>query len=46
MAPIASGEVVSAAGVKDREVLEAVFGADLAAFSAQSTELATRYQPA
>jgi uncharacterized protein len=38
------GEVVCAPGVEDASLLQAVFQADLAAFGAQSTELATRYQ--
>ena len=38
------GEVVSAPGVEDYGVLEAVFGADLAAFAAQSPQLASRYR--
>jgi uncharacterized protein len=39
------GEVVCAPGVDDARVLQAVFQADLAAFGAQSTVLARRYQP-
>ncbi|MEU8699554.1 SDR family NAD(P)-dependent oxidoreductase [Streptomyces sp. NPDC048680] len=38
------GEVVCAPGVEDPSLLEAVFQADLAAFGAQSPELATRYR--
>jgi uncharacterized protein len=38
------GEVVCAPGVQDTSRLDAVFQADLAAFGAQSTELANRYQ--
>ncbi|MDX6740440.1 SDR family NAD(P)-dependent oxidoreductase [Actinocorallia sp. A-T 12471] len=38
------GEVVCAPGVEDASLLDAVFRADLAAFGAQSTELATRYR--
>ncbi len=38
------GEVVCAPGVEDASLLDAVFDADLAAFGAQSTELATRYR--
>ena len=38
------GEVVCAPGVEDAGLLEAIFKADLAAFAAQSVELATRYQ--
>ncbi|GAA1913092.1 SDR family NAD(P)-dependent oxidoreductase [Streptantibioticus ferralitis] len=38
------GEVVCAPGVEDASLLDAVFKADLAAFGAQSPELATRYQ--
>lgn len=38
------GEVVSAPGVEDYGLLEAVFGADLAAFAGQSSELASRYR--
>jgi uncharacterized protein len=38
------GEVVCAPGVEDDRLLQAVFAADLAAFGAQSPELATRYR--
>jgi hypothetical protein len=38
------GEVVCAPGVEDASLLEAVFQADLAAFGAQSPELARRYR--
>jgi short-subunit dehydrogenase len=38
------GEVVCAPGVEEDGVLEAVFEADMAAFGAQSPELATRYR--
>jgi short-subunit dehydrogenase len=38
------GEVVVAPGVEDASLLDAVFHADLAAFGAQSHELATRYR--
>jgi short-subunit dehydrogenase len=38
------GEVVVAPGVEDSSLLEAVFSADLAAFGAQSPELASRYR--
>ncbi|MFD0319123.1 SDR family NAD(P)-dependent oxidoreductase [Streptomyces flavalbus] len=38
------GETVCAPGVEDTALLDAVFAADLAAFGAQSTELATRYR--
>jgi uncharacterized protein len=38
------GEVVCAPGVEDAGLLEAVSQADLAAFGAQSTELARRYR--
>ncbi len=38
------GEVVCAPGVEDASLLEAVSVADLAAFGAQSPELATRYR--
>ncbi len=38
------GEVVVAPGLEDAELLDAVFAADLAAFGAQSPELATRYR--
>ena len=41
---IGLGEVVDAPGVEDDSLLEAVFEADLAAFGAQSTELANRYR--
>jgi len=37
------GETVCAPGVEDASLLDAVFQADLAAFGAQSPELATRY---
>ncbi|MFG2601072.1 SDR family NAD(P)-dependent oxidoreductase [Streptomyces sp. NPDC048462] len=38
------GEVVSAPGVEDPALLQAVFTADLAAFGGQSPQLATRYR--
>ena len=38
------GEVVSAPGVEDYSLLEAVFRADLAAFHGQAPQLARRYQ--
>ncbi|MHB9858441.1 SDR family NAD(P)-dependent oxidoreductase [Streptomyces sp. YIM S03343] len=38
------GETVCAPGVEDAGLLDAVFRADLAAFGAQSTALATRYR--
>lgn len=38
------GEVVCAPGVKDAGLLEAVSRADLAAFGAQSPQLAKRYR--
>ncbi len=38
------GEVVSAPGVEDYTLLEAIFSADLAAFHGQAALLATRYQ--
>jgi uncharacterized protein len=38
------GEVVCAPGVEDPGLLQAVFDADLAAFGAQSPELASRYR--
>ncbi|MGC4108978.1 MAG: SDR family NAD(P)-dependent oxidoreductase [Nocardioides sp.] len=38
------GEVVTAPGVEDPTLLDAVFAADLAAFGGQSPHLATRYQ--
>jgi short-subunit dehydrogenase len=38
------GEVVCAPGVERSDLLDAVFAADLAAFGAQSPELARRYQ--
>ncbi len=41
---LALGEVVCAPGVEDVNLLESVFHADLAAFAAQSPELATRYR--
>ena len=40
---LALGEVVCAPGVEQANLLEAVFGADLAAFGAQTPQLATRY---
>jgi short-subunit dehydrogenase len=45
LAGIQLGEVVSAPGVEDYALLEAVFGADLAAFAGQSPNLASRYHP-
>jgi short-subunit dehydrogenase len=44
LAGVALGEVVSAPGVEDHQLLEAVFGADLAAFGGQSPHLAARYR--
>jgi short-subunit dehydrogenase len=44
LAGIALGEVVSAPGVEDYGLLDAVFGADLAAFAGQSPRLASRYR--
>jgi uncharacterized protein len=44
LAGIRLGEVVSAPGVEDYALLEAVFGADLAAFGGQSPRLASRYR--
>ena len=44
LAGIALGETVSAPGVEDSSLLEAVFGADLGAFGAQSAQLASRYR--
>ena len=38
------GEIVCAPGVEKSELLEAVFAADVAAFTAQSTSLAGRYR--
>jgi short-subunit dehydrogenase len=38
------GEVVTAPGVEDTNLLTAVFDADLAAFGGQSPELASRYR--
>ena len=40
------GETVCAQGVEEAGLLDAVFQADLAAFGAQSPELATRYRAA
>jgi short-subunit dehydrogenase len=40
---LALGETVCAPGVEDASLLNAIFQADLAAFGAQSPELATRY---
>jgi short-subunit dehydrogenase len=44
LAGIALGEVVSAPGVEDYSLLNAVFDADLAAFGGQSPQLASRYR--
>jgi short-subunit dehydrogenase len=44
LAGIELGEVVSAPGVEDYGLLDAVFGADLAAFAGQSPRLASRYR--
>jgi short-subunit dehydrogenase len=44
LAGIQLGEVVSAPGVEDYSLLEAVFGSDLAAFGGQSPQLAPRYR--
>jgi uncharacterized protein len=44
LAGIGLGEVVIAPGVEDYSLLEAVFGADLAAFGGQSPHLASRYR--
>jgi len=41
---LALGEVVCAPGVERADLLEAVFGADLAAFHAQAPQLAERYR--
>jgi uncharacterized protein len=38
------GEVVTAPGVEDASLLEAIFRAELAAFGGQSSSLATRYR--
>jgi short-subunit dehydrogenase len=38
------GETVCAPGIEDASLLDAIFQADLAAFGAQSPELATRYR--
>ena len=38
------GEVVCAPGVEESSLLQAVFDADLAAFAAQSPDLARRYK--
>jgi short-subunit dehydrogenase len=43
---LALGEVVCAPGVERSDLLDAVFSADLAAFAAQSPQLAARYRPA
>jgi uncharacterized protein len=40
------GETVCAPGIEDASLLDAIFQADLAAFGAQSPELATRYRAA
>jgi short-subunit dehydrogenase len=44
LAGIRLGEVVIAPGVEDYSLLDAVFGADLAAFGGQSPQLASRYR--
>jgi uncharacterized protein len=44
LAGIELGEIVIAPGVEDYALLEAVFGADLAAFAGQSVQLASRYR--
>ena len=44
LAGIGLGEVVSAPGVEDYRLLDAVFAADLAAFAGQSPTLASRYR--
>ncbi|PWR10172.1 short-chain dehydrogenase [Micromonospora acroterricola] len=44
LAGIELGEVVSAPSVEDYSLLETVFSADLAAFAAQSPQLASRYR--
>jgi uncharacterized protein len=41
---LAMGEIVCAPGVERTDLLDAVFKADLAAFSAQSPQLAERYR--
>ena len=41
---LASGEVVCAPGVENDSLLNTVFEADLAAFAAQSPQLAQRYR--
>jgi uncharacterized protein len=41
---LALGEVVCAPGVERRDLLDAVFNADLAAFAAQAPQLAARYR--
>ena len=40
------GETVCAPGIEDASLLDAIFQADLAAFGAQSPQLAKRYRPA
>ena len=44
LAGLARGETVSAPGVEDYSLLDSVFSADLAAFGAQSPQLASRYR--
>ena len=44
LAGIELGEIVIAPGVEEYALLEAVFGADLAAFAGQSVQLASRYR--
>ncbi len=41
---LAIGEVVTAPGLEDASLLDAIFSADLAAFGGQSPSLATRYR--
>ncbi|MGD0145057.1 MAG: SDR family NAD(P)-dependent oxidoreductase [Rhizomicrobium sp.] len=43
---LAMGEILCAPGVEKPDLLDAVFKADLAAFAAQSPQLATRYRDA
>ncbi len=45
LAGIHLGEVVTAPGLEDDTLLEAVFTAELAAFGGQSSHLANRYLP-
>ncbi|MBV8863387.1 MAG: hypothetical protein JO259_16270 [Mycobacterium sp.] len=45
LAGIKLGEVLSAPGIEDYSLLQAIFSADLAAFHGQKPQLASRYLP-